>query len=200
MTALIDALGQLVINNYGWRHLIIAAGILVQGEITVFIAILLILNNYLGWGGFFVAVLSALIVYEGFLFLLGKKLRNTTLGKRWAEKIMKNEKTKQYLRHHLNHFLIIAKFLVYVNVGAIVFSGLTNMSLKSFLRNRLVANGLWFGAIAIGSYLILSGLTLLKLHQIEIGVAVFLIFLIIANVLLRRHLKKDVKEFADLSS
>lgn len=194
MTTLIDVLGQWVIDHYTWRYLIIATGAFIQGEITIFIAVTLILNNYLDWGGYVLAVLSGLAFYEIFLFWLGKSLKNAPLGKKWEMKIMKSEKMQRYLRHHMDHFLIISKFLIYINVGAIVLSGLMNMKFRKFLTNRLIANVLWLSAITVGSYLILSGLTLLKLKQIEIGMVVFLILVFIANALLRKQLTKETAE------
>lgn len=190
MTAFIETIGEWVINHQTWENFFVAAGIIIQGELTAFISVTLVLKNYLTWGGFLLPALTGIAVYDGLLFSLGKFLKNKPLGKKWEKKIRENKKVEKHLRRNLGHLLIVARFLVYVNVAAVVLSGLMDMKLKEFIKNRLFADILWLSVLAFGSYLILSGLTLLKLEQIEIGIAVFLILAFTAHALFRKFLAK----------
>lgn len=189
MTTFIDAVGHWVINHQTLRHLFVAGGIILQGELTAFISVTLVLKKYLSWDGFLLSALAGIVLYDSFLFSIGKFFKNKPLGRKWEEKIMKSERMQLYLRHYMSHFLVVARFLIYVNVGAVVLAGLTDMKLKEFLKNRVFADALWLAVLTGGSYLILSGLTLLNLRQVEVGIAIFIILVFVANALFRRFLR-----------
>jgi membrane protein DedA with SNARE-associated domain len=79
---------------------------------------------------------------------------------------------------------------MYINIGAMVLAGLMNMKTKEFLKNRIFADVLWVSVLTVGSYLILSGLTLLKLRHFEIAIAVFLLVAFSGHALFRKYLAK----------
>ena len=190
MTAFIDAIGGWVIDHNTLRYLFVVGSIILQGEIGTFISVTLILKNYLSWGGFFAAALGGIVLYDGFLFSIGKALKNKPLGEKWEKKIIENKRISRYLQNNMNHLLIVSRFLMYINVGAVVLAGLTNMKLKDFLKNRIFADTLWILALTVGSYLILSGLILLNLQQIEIGIAIFLVIAFAGHALFRKSLSR----------
>ncbi len=175
MTPLLENLGEWILNNYSWRHLIFALGVVIQGEITILIGIYLILKNYLGWGGFLLAIGGGLLVYEAFFYTLGRLLQDTARGLRLKDKILSRPRMHMFLHNHADKFLVLSKFIVYINVGVIMLSGLMNISVKRFVKGRVTANVLWASSMIAGSYLILSGLTLLKLHQVEFAMLVLLL-------------------------
>ena len=80
MTAFIDAIGGWVIDHNTLRYLFVVGSIILQGEIGTFISVTLILKNYLSWGVFFAAALGGIVLYDGFLFSIGKALKNKPLG------------------------------------------------------------------------------------------------------------------------
>ncbi|KKU98983.1 MAG: hypothetical protein UY32_C0009G0012 [Candidatus Jorgensenbacteria bacterium GW2011_GWC1_48_8] len=193
MTPLLENLGEWILNNYSLRHLILAVGVVVQGEITILIAVYLILRNYLGWGGFLLAIGIGLLVYEAFFYILGRMLQDTERGLRLKEKILRRPMMRVFLHNHADKFLVLSKFIVYVNVGVIMLSGLMNISAARFIRGRLAANVLWAGSMVAGSFLILSGLTLLKLHQIEIAMLVLLVAIFGFKHLVKKIIGKEVR-------
>lgn len=192
MTSLLDVLGQWVINNYSWRHVIIALGILIQGEITVLISVYLILNNYLGWGGFLLSIAIGLFVYEGFFYVLGRSLKDTPFGLRLEKKIPFNEKIHYYLNNHIDKFLILSKFIVYVNVGVIFLSGWMKYRFKSFIKNRIIANTIWLTVITTGAFFVIGGLSLLRLRQMEIAILILLVLIFSWKHLLKKFLGKEI--------
>lgn len=192
MFNLLDISGQWIINHYSLRHLIIALGILIQGEITVLIGVHLILNNYLGWGGFLLAIAIGLVVYESFFYLLGRSLKGTSLGSRLEKKIPYHKKILFHLQNHINKFLIISKFIVYVNVGVIFLSGWIKFDIKSFIKNRVIANTIWLSASITGAFLVIGGLSLLKLRQMEIAILVLFVFVLSWKYLIKKLLGKEI--------
>lgn len=192
MASLLDILGQWVINHYSWRHVIIALGILIQGEITVLISVYLILNNYLGWGGFLLSIAIGLFVYEVFFYVLGRSLKDTPLGLWLEKKIPFNEKIHYYLNHHIDKFLVLSKFVVYVNVGVIFLSGWMKYRFKSFIKNRVIANTIWLTVITTGAFFVIGGLSLLRLRQMEIAILVLLILIFGSKHLLKKFLGKEI--------
>ncbi len=192
MTTFIDAIGGWIIDHNTLRHLFVAGSIILQGELGTFVSVTLVLKNYLSWGGFFIAALGGIAVYDGFLFSIGKFLKNKPLGKKLKKKIIKNKRINHYIHNNLGRLLIVSRFLLYINIGVIVLAGLMNMRPKEFFKNRLFIDALWISVLALGSYLILSGLTLLKLRHVEIGIAIFLILAFTAHAVFRRFLKKRI--------
>ncbi len=190
MTGFIDVIGNWVIAHGTLRYLFVAASIILQGELGTFVSVTLILKNYLAWGGFLAAALGGIVFYDAFLFSIGKFLKNKPLGDKWEKKIMTKKKVGRYLRDSLGHFLIIARFLAWINIAAVILAGLMDMKFKDFFKNRLFADALWILALALGSYLILSGLLLLNLQQIEIGIAVFLIIAFASHAVFRKCLAR----------
>lgn len=174
MTPLLETLGEWILNHYSLRHLIFALGVVIQGEITILIGVYLILKNYLGWGGFLLAIGAGLLVYETFFYTLGKMLQGTGRGLRLKDKILSRPSMHAFLHNHADKFLVLSKFIVYINIGVIMLSGLMNIDVKRFIRGRVAANVLWASSMIVGSYLILSGLALLKLHQVEIAMLILL--------------------------
>lgn len=193
MTPLLENLGEWILTHYSLRHLIFALGVVIQGEITILIGVYLILKNYLGWGGFILAIGIGLIVYEAFFYTIGRLLQDTERGTRLKNKILSRPRMHAFLHNHADKFLVLSKFIVYINVGVIMLSGLMNVTLKRFVKGRLAANVLWAGSMIAGSYLILSGLTLLKLHEVEFVMLVLLVFIFGFKHLVTKIIGKEVE-------
>jgi len=194
MTGFIETIGGWVINHQAWENLFVALAVILQGELGTFVSVTLVVKNYLTWTGFFLSALGGIILYDTLLFSIGKALKNKPQGVRWENKIRKNEKINRYLRNNLGYLLIIARFLMYINIGAMVLTGLMNMKTKEFLKNRIFADFLWISVLTAGSYLILSGLTLLKLRHFEIAIAVFLLAAFAGHAFFRKILAKKADQ------
>ncbi|MCP6720058.1 MAG: hypothetical protein KJI72_01865 [Patescibacteria group bacterium] len=192
MANLLDVLGQWVINHYSFRHFIVAIGILIQGEITVLIGTYLILNGYLGWGSFLISIAISIFVYEGFFYFLGRSLKGTPLGLRLEKKIPYHDKIHFHLKNHINKILILSKFISYVNVGVIFLSGWIKFNIKSFIKNRIIANTIWFSVLVTGSLFVIEGLSLLKLRQMEIAIFIIILFIFSWKHLLKKLIGKEV--------
>jgi len=193
---LFDVLGQFILNHYAWRHFIIALGILIQGEITILIAMYLILNKYLGWGGFLVAVGISLFLYENFLYFLGRYLKDTPFGLKVEKKIPHYAKVQFHIHNSATVFLILSKFIVYLNLAVLILSGWMKMNFVKFLKHRLAANVIWLGGNSVIYLLIASGFNLLRtariIHQFELIVVGLILVLIFGSKhLLKRLIEKE---------
>ncbi len=194
---LFDVLGQFILNHYAWRHFIIALGVLIQGEITLLISMYLILNKYLGWGGFLLAVGISLFVYETFFYFLGRYLKDTPLGLKIEKKIPHYAKVQFHIHNNATTFLILSKFVVYLNLAILILSGWAKVSFAKFLKHRLTANAIWLLLNSVIYLLIASGFNLLRsakiIHQLELVVVGIILLIIFGS---KRLLKNLIKEEA----
>ena len=196
MADLLDVAGQFIIAHYEWRHLIIAMGILIQGELTVLLSMYLILNGYLGWGSFLLTAGISLFAYESFFYLLGKYFKDTALGKKIEKRIPQHAKMQFYLHKNATLFLILSKFVVYLNVAILLLSGWTKMSSAKFFKHRFAANAIWLGLNGFIFFFVASGYNLLRsqkiLQRIELGVfAVILLIIFGSKYFLKKVMEKE---------
>ncbi|MEK7630040.1 MAG: hypothetical protein AAB432_01505 [Patescibacteria group bacterium] len=197
MGNLIDNLGQLIINYPAWSHLIIAAAVLLQGELAVIVSVYLVLNNDLTWLGFLGSAFGGLLIGETFVFIVGRVLRNTRFGWRKYRKMKTNRKIQAYtyyLKTNLVKLFIVAKFLIGVNLIILILTGWSKTKFGQFLKAYLSSLILWLSSMTIIAYLFASGLQALKaakiFHNAEIGLVTILILIFVGESFLRKKLKK----------
>ncbi len=198
MGGLLDNLGALVLQYPAWSHWIIAAGILIQGELAILVSVFLIANNSLSWGGFIVPALSAAIIGDILLYFLGRVLRNTRFGWKLYKKIKHNRRAQLYffyVRENVNKLLIASKFLLGTNILAVFAISWSKVKFSKFLKSKFIGLLLWFFPMTAIAYFFASGLTYLRsekiFHQMEIGVAIVVVLIFGGEYLLRRIINKS---------
>ncbi len=197
MGNLLDSLGVLVVQYPSWSHIIIAAGILLQGEVTLLVAISLILGRHLGWGEFLLTALTALVVVESLIYCIGRMVRRSRFGWRLDRRIRDNRRIQlytHYLHRNASKLLILARFLLGANLAVLVLAGWSEMRPGKFFKAYLSGVLLWFASMSIISYAFLSGLFALRttnlFQKIEFGVVILLIVIFTGEYLLKKMLGK----------
>ncbi len=199
MGGVLDSLGQLVIQYPAWSHWIIAAGMLLQGEVTIFVSMYLINNHSLGWLDFIIPALGSIFVADYFLFLLGRILRTTRFSWKFYRKIKPKKRTQFYLyyiRENLNKLILFSKFLLGTNIILIVAIGWAKTKFTRFMRSHFLSVTLWFAAMILVTYSLSSGLYYLKstktFKQVEILLGVLVLFIFFGEYLLKKVLGKRI--------
>lgn len=118
MNALLDHMGQLIVAYPSWSYALIGLAIIIQGELAVFLCVLLITNGSLGWGEYLIVAPGTILVAETFLYLMSRVLRNTRFGWRFYRRIKTNRRLQSYMyymKKNLRKLFIISRFLVGTN-------------------------------------------------------------------------------------
>lgn len=191
-----DVLVELVRQYPSWTHAIIGLGIILQGEITLFLAMYLVVSGVLPWREFFVVTLGVLVAWEIIEFFLGRLIRHTRLGWRWYRRMKPNRRIQfysHYLRENLTKLFITFHFLIGMDFMALVLTGWSKTSFGKFLKSYLVGVLTWFGTMTLIAYSLMSGLSYLRsakvFHQIEIGIVVVILLVFGGEALFQKFLK-----------
>jgi membrane protein DedA with SNARE-associated domain len=197
MGNLLDGLGQLVLQYPAWSHAILGAGIIIQGEVTIFVAIYLVVSGNLTWSEFIVATLGTLLAAEVFVYVLARIMRNTRLGWKYYRKIKPNKRIQHYilyLKTNMKKLLIAAKFLPGTNLVILLLAGWSKIRFWEFIRSYLLSIFLWFFSMTAVAYFLMSGLHYLNsrkvFRQVEIVIAVIVVLIIFGETLLRKMFRK----------
>jgi len=182
-----------VTQNPSWTDAILAAGILIQGELTILLGTYLAINGSVTWEQFFGTTLVALVLGELCVYAVGRALRLSRFGWRFHHRKKGNKRT-QFYTHHLKQdtgkLLLIGKFIPATNFLLIFLSGWTRIAFKDFFKAYLKSVLFWFGSIAVLAYFAMSGVHYLKSSNIfrdaEIGIVVVLLALFGGEFVLKK--------------
>lgn len=186
-----------ILLNPSWTDLILAAGILIQGELTILLAVFLIVNGSITWGQFIGATLPALFVGELSIYVLGRVLRTTRFGWRFYKRKKKSRRNQFYtyhLKRNMGTLFLVGKFIPGTNFIMIFLTGWTRTKFSEFLKTYTKSALFWFSVITAVSYFLMSGLSLLRTERIvrdvEIGIVVIFAAIFGFEQILRHFLKK----------
>ncbi|MFH1162071.1 MAG: hypothetical protein V1696_02250 [Candidatus Jorgensenbacteria bacterium] len=196
MGDLTDSLAALVRQYPAWTDAVLGLGTIIQGEVAIFLAMYLVVSGALPWDEFFGATLGTLLVGEFLAFLAGRLIRHTRLGWRWHRKIKSNRRIQfysHYLSENLTKLFITSHFLVGVNLIVLLLTGWSKTPIGKFLKSYLAGLLVWFGAMTLLAYSLMSGLSYLRservFRQIEIGIVVIILLVFGCEALFRKFLR-----------
>lgn len=196
---LVDALGGLLGQHPSWGYFIVGIGILLQGELTLLLAVYLVINRFLSWNEFVVTALGALFVGETLVYLAGRTLRVTRFGWRFYRRLKPNRRIQlysYYLRKNIGKLFLIIRFLPAMNFAMLLLTGWSRIRLGTFLKSYLWTVLLWFVTMTTVAYFLMTGLSYLNTQHIfrnvEIGIAAVLILILLGEHLLRRVLGRAI--------
>ena len=197
MSNLLAVVSGWIVLNPSWTDLILAAGILIQGELTILLAVFLIVSGSLAWGQFLVTTLPALFIGEISVYLLGRIIRTTRFGWRFHKRKKKNRRNQFYtyhLKQNMGKLFFVGKFIPATNFIMIFLTGWMRAKFGEFLKAYTKSALFWFASITAISYFLMSGLSLLHTERIvrdvEIGIAVVFIAIFGGEQLLKYFIRK----------
>ena len=197
MSNLLAVVSGWIVLNPSWTDLILAAGILIQGELTILLAVFLIVSGSLAWGQFLATTLPALFIGEISVYLLGRIIRTTRFGWRFHKRKKKNRRNQFYtyhLKQNMGNLFFVGKFIPATNFIMIFLTGWMRAKFGEFLKAYTKSALFWFASITAISYFLMSGLSLLHTERIvrdvEIGIAVVFIAIFGGEQLLKYFIRK----------
>lgn len=181
-----------IAQNPSWTDAILAAGMLVQGELTIILGTYLALGGTITWTQFFVMTLAALFAGETFVYALGRTIRTTRFGWRFYRKRKHNKRTQLYtyqLKQNMGKFFMIGKFVPAMNILMLFLAGWTRTKFGPYFRAYVRSALVWFASITFLAYLTMSGIHLLKASNVirdaEIGIVAVFVVLFGGELLLK---------------
>lgn len=197
MDNLLEHVGNWILQNPSWTDLILAAGIIIQGELTILLSVYLAINDNIGWDQFVIVTLGTLVIGETFVYVVGRTLRNTRFGWKLYKKNKSNRKIQaytHYLKKNTGKLLILAKFLPATNLIILILIGWSRTKFMTFFKTYLPAVLLWFSSMTVVAYFLMSGLHYLRstkvFRQVEIGIVVIFVLIFLGEHILRRAIGK----------
>lgn len=197
MGNLISAVTTWVVHNPAWTDAILAAGILIQGELTIILGTYLVIGGSITWGQFFTMTLAALFLGETTVYLIGRIVRTTRFGWRLYRK-KKDDRRIQFYTYHMKRnmgrLFMIGKFVPATNIILLFLAGWTRTRFAEYFRAYVKSALLWFSVITALAYFTMSGVHYLKATNIfrntEIAIVVILAVLFGGEYALKKLLGK----------
>lgn len=194
MNNLVDALGELMRTYPAWRHVIIGASMIIQGELAVLVLMYFVLNHFITFKEFVLSSLGILAFVEILTYLAGRFFRHTRLGWKFYRKIRNNKKVQlysYYLKTNIGKLLIFAKFLPATSLLTLLLTGWARVKAGTFLKAYFISLLLWFGSMCAVAYFLMRGVTYLKttqtFHSVEIAIAI-----VFGVILVGQHFAKKM--------
>lgn len=200
MPPLLENLGNFILAHYEWRHFLIAAGMFIQWEVTLVLSMYLIVNGFLGWGGFVIAIALGTAAYESLFYWFGRALGDTRFGRFIRRKIPQSERLEHILSAHANTLLFLSKFVAYLNSASILLSGWVRLPFRKFVKIRALANIFWFIVLGTITYFFVSGYKLIGYEKIFrnfelVAIAIIVLIIIGSKRIAKKFLwKKTILE------
>lgn len=197
MGNLLESIGALIVLYPAWSYIILGAGFLLQGELALVFAVSLIIGGKLGWIEFFATALISFLFVETLVYIVGRIIRTSRFGWRLSRKLEHNEKIqiyKRFLHTSAAKLLLLSRFLVGVNFLILILSGWSKVRFGKFFKAYISGLLLWLFIMTGIVYAFLSGIYSIpggvSFKKFEIGIAVVIIVLFIAEFALKRAFKK----------
>lgn len=200
MDNILHALSAFTTEYPATTNYILAAAVILQGDLAILFAMLLIVGGALDWGTFASVTLGALTAGELALYLGGRVIRNTRFGWRWYRRMKTSRRIQYYsyyLTQNLTKLLIASRFLVGVNFLVLLLAGWSRTKFFSFLKSYLAGLFIWFITVSTIAYFIMTGLSYLQservFRQIEVFIAIVVVLFIVVELAVKRLLKKKIQ-------
>lgn len=191
----VDSLGALMLHYPAWRYLIIGGSMLIQGELAVLVLMYFVLNRFLTFQEFVISALGTIVIAETFVYFVGRVMRGTRFGWKFYRRMKANRRVQlysYYLKKNIGKLLMISKFLPATSVLALLLTGWTRVKFGTFFKAYLRSLLLWFGAITLLAYFLMSGVTYLKtsrsFRSIEIVIAGLFVLIFITEHFIKKSM------------
>lgn len=199
MGNILDYLGSLALQYPEWARLIIALGIIIQGEITTLLSLYLVVGKHITLLQFLFSAIMGLFIGETCVYLLGKKLRSTRFGWKLYRRIKGNRKIQlytYYLRYRTLRVFALAKFVPGMNLLMLLLMGWTKTEFRKFLRIYIPVALFWLTIATTSAYAVTSGLHYLRNNRIFQDIEYVIIGIILLFFVGEWAIKKALAYFA----
>ncbi len=190
---LLRTIGSWIIEHQAWTDVILAGGIILQGSITILVAVYLAINDNIEWTRFFVVTLGALIIEDFTVYAVGKMFRMGRSGWKFHRKNKSNKKIQMYLfylKKNMGKLAIVSRFIPWATMTVMFLIGWSKTKLNTFAKVYFPSLFIWFGSMTIVAYLLMSGLHYLHsthaFRNAEISIAVVVVIFLFGGQIIRK--------------
>jgi len=166
------------------------------GEIVVIPTLYLSLLGYLNFTTVFAIAVGAPVVYEHIWFAIGRIIpRKKIYDLPFVEYIRPNmDRLENFFSCHGSRCVFYSKFVLGTRTAAVLLAGIHDMPLVSFSKANIMANILWTSLLALGAYLVKSGVMIVteNLMHIRVGISLFILLFIVFMWVVKKRFRKEV--------
>lgn len=199
MDNILDTLAAFTAANPATASYILAGAFILQGDLAILFAMLLIVGGGLTWGKYVAVALGTIAGAELLLYAGGRLIRNTRWGWRWYRR-MKTSRRVQYYSYYitknLTKLMVGARFLVGVNFLVLLLAGWSRTKFGPFLKSYLAGLLAWFVSVSALAYFLMTGLSYLfterVFRQIEIAIGAVIVIFFAGEFVVKKLLKKKI--------
>ncbi len=182
-----------------WSYILLAALVAVEGPVATLLGAVAAASGLLRPGYVFVAASAGNLTADTLWYSLGYAGRIDwikKLGKRFGLHPEYITWFQQEMQTHAVKILFIAKLTLSLALPALIGAGLARVPWRRWFGTIFLAEGIWTGGLVLGGYYLSH-----FLRQMEIGIQIAAgIGLMVALLLLMRHLKKHAPKFDGIST
>lgn len=171
--------------------------VLFLGEIVVIPTLYLSLLGYLDFTTVFIIAVVAPVAYEHVWYMIGRLIpRKKIYHLPFMEYVRpKMDRLENFFSCHGSRCVFYSKFVLGTRTAAVLLAGIHDMSVFSFSRANIAANIIWTSLLALGAYVINSGLVVLtdNILYIRVGISAFILLFLILMWAIKKRFGQEVR-------
>ena len=196
--SLLDSLGTFLHDAPLWGYLLLGATFIVRGEIAILVGTFLALKGYISFPTLWATAAVSVLLGDNLIYLFGRLTRGTRINQFLEAKLPFLTRLRTYLERHFIKIILLAKYAVGLVMVTILASGWAGIPFRRFIMWHTIGMSVWLVIMSATSYVLLSGLGYLQavevLGKIEVGILVFIVLFITAEIFIQRRLKRAAQE------
>ncbi|MCR4274661.1 MAG: VTT domain-containing protein [Candidatus Campbellbacteria bacterium] len=177
-----------------FAYVLIFVGLLIEGELTLFLAAFLVHQGSLNFYDILAITLLGVFIGDLLWFLLGT---NLSLSKKISAWVTREAGQFDHLFHaHIFKSLLITRFLYGLSRPTLIRMGMIGVPIKQFLEANIITTFVWSSVIWVLAYVLSASLfsTQHFLPRLEVGIALIIVVIILLNKVARRLIEKYLVE------
>ena len=179
---------------------ILAAAVIIQSNLAILFAMLLVVGGALSWGTFFLVVLGTIVASELLLYFTGRFIRNTRFGWRWYKRMKASRRVQYYsyyIAQNLTKLMATARFLIAVNSLILLLAGWSRAKFIPFIKSYLTSLVVWFASVTTVAYFLATGLSYLEsekmFRQVEILVVAIIVLFFAGEFVMKKFVERRIR-------
>ncbi|QQR82211.1 VTT domain-containing protein [Candidatus Campbellbacteria bacterium] len=177
-----------------FAYAVIFIGLLLEGEVTLFLAALLVHQGFLNLYDTLALTLLGVFLGDLLWFTLGEHLSLYKKISAWVER--EAGRFDHIFQAHTFKSLLVTRFLYGLSRPTLIRMGMLRIPIKKFLEANIVTTLVWSSLVWIIAYALSASILSTRhfIPRLEAGIALIIIAIIVLNKLARRFIEKGLLE------
>lgn len=134
-------LHYLAIAWWPFGFILVFLGMIVEGDVILFVTALFAHHGFLPLGGMFLASFTGVIFGDILWYILGRKLNGSSFIKHWAGRLVKP--FDKHLIKNPCRTIFISKFAYGIHHAILTRAGMLNIDFKKYLKYDIISSVFW---------------------------------------------------------